>query len=281
MRWNAAKSSSGSPAWRILTRGAMVAALAFASLASAAEIRIGGTGNALGTMQRLAEAYAKAQPDTKVAILTSIGTSGAIKAVPKRAIEIGLSSRTLTDEETRSGMSTIEYARSPTVFAVHEKTRADGLTLRSIADIYTGKMANWADGTSIRPLLRQPGDDNTRQVKSLSPEIENALTLAEKKPGMAFAVSDQEAAEKLETIHGAFGVTTLALIRSERRSLRALAIDGVEATPENAKSGRYPLTKHFYFVLPKEPTPAALDFIRFVESDKGKEILRQSGHYLP
>jgi phosphate transport system substrate-binding protein len=85
----------------------------------------------------------------------------------------------------------------------------------------------------------------------------------------------------MESIQGAFGVTTLALIRSEKRSLRALAIDGVEATPENASSGRYPLVKHFYFVLPKNPTAATQEFVKFVKSDKGKEILKQYGHFVP
>ena len=259
----------------------LIAALCLSSVAGAAEIRIGGTGNSLGTMHLLAAAYAKFKPDAKIIVLTSIGTSGAIKALPKRAIEIGLSSRTLTDEEVRAGLSTIEYARSPTVFAVQEKNKTPSITRAQIADIYSGKLTAWPDGVSVRPVLRQPGDDNTRQLKSLSAEIEKAVNIAEQKPGMAFAVTDQEAAEKMESIQGAFGVTTLALIRSEKRSLRVLALDGAEATPENASSGRYPLVKHFYFVLPTEPSAAAVDFVKFVKSERGREILKQYGHFIP
>jgi len=266
---------------RLIVSGALATALCFSFAASAAELRVGGTGNALGTMHLLADAYAKSHPDSKITILTSIGTSGAIKAVPKHAIEIGLSSRILTDEEIRAGLSVTEYARSPTVFAVQEKNKAVSMTLNQLADIYSGKLANWPDGTPIRLILRQPGDDNTHQIKRLSSEMEKAVNSAEQKPGMAFAVTDQEAAEKLEGIQGALGVTTLALIRSEKRNLRALAIDGVEATPENASSGRYPMVKHFYFVLPKDPTPEAEQFVKFVKSDRGKEILRQYGHFIP
>jgi phosphate transport system substrate-binding protein len=249
--------------------------------AVAGDIRIGGTGNALGTMRLLGEAFAKSHPESRPVILGSIGTSGAIKAVPKGAIEIGLSSRPLTDEESRGGVSTTEYARSLTVFAVQEKNATTSLTIAQLADIYGGRMSTWADGTPIRPVMRQPGDDNTRQIKSLSNEIDKAITFAEQRPGLAFAVTDQDAADKMESIQGSLGVTTIALIRSEKRNLRPLALGGVEPTPENARSGSYPLSKHFYFVLPKEPSPAVQEFVRFVQSPAGRKILEQTGHTLP
>lgn len=249
--------------------------------AGAGEVRIGGTGNALGTMRLLAEAYVRQQPGTKPVVLDSIGTSGALKAMPKGAIEIGLSSRALTEAEVQSGMTAVEYARSPTVFAVQEKNPASAITVQQVADIYAGRLMRWPDGTQIRPILRQPGDDNTVQIKRLSPAIEKALAAAEQRPGLAFASNDQEAADKMESIPGSIGVTTLALIRSERRKLRPLALDGVEPTPENARSGRYPMVKRFFFVLPKQPTAETAAFIRFVQSPEGSRILEQTGHTQP
>jgi len=272
---------AGSGGLRRMVFAISMTALWLPLLATAGDIRIGGTGNALGTARLLGEAFAKAHPESKPVILSSIGTSGAIKAVPKGAIDIGISSRLLTDEESRAGLTTTEYARSPTVFAVPEKSKATSITVGQVADIYAGKLANWPDGTPIRPVMRQPGDDNTRQIKSLSAEIDRALVVAEQRPGLAFAVTDQDAADKMESIQGSLGVTTIALIRSERRALRALALGGVEPTPENAESGRYPLVKHFYFVLPKEPSPAVQEFVKFVKSPHGRKILEQTGHTIP
>lgn len=255
--------------------------LSIPATAMAGEIRIGGTGNALGTMRLLGEAFAKSHPDTRITILPSIGTSGAIKAAAKGGIEIGLSSRTLSDEETGAGLVTIEYATSPTVFAVQTKNKTASLSRNQIVDIFSGKMTAWADGTSIRPVLRQPGDDNTRQIKGLSAEMEKSLAIAEQRAGMAFAVTDQEAADKIEMIQGGLGVTTIALILSEKRNLRALAIDNIEPTPQNAASGRYPLLKRFYFVLPKKIPPATQEFVAFVKSAQGRKILEQHGHAIP
>jgi phosphate transport system substrate-binding protein len=249
--------------------------------ASAAELRIGGTGNALGAMRLLAEAYAQNHPESKPLILSSIGTSGAIKSVAKGALEMGLSSRALTEEETGGGLTAIEYARSPTVFAVQEKSKISSLSLQQIADIYSGKLSEWPDGSVIRLVLRQPGDDNTRQIMQLSPEMAKAVSLANQRPGMIFGFNDQEAADKMENLSGSLGVTTIALIRSEKRRLKAVALDGVEPNLENMRSGLYSLIKHFNFVLPKNPPPAVQDFLGFVKSPQGRKILENTGHLVP
>ncbi len=248
--------------------------------ALAEEIKIGGTGNALGTMHLLGDAFNKRNPAVKVVVLNSLGSSGAIKAVPKGAIDIGLTSRPLTTDELALGLVPVDYADTPTVFAISTKSKVKGVTRVQIADIYAGKMANWPDGVPIRPVLRQPGDDNTKQVKSLSTAIETALVSAEQRPGLAYATTDQEAADKIESIPGAIGVTTVALILSENRHLRALSLDGVEPTAKNAASGAYPIAKHFFFVTKLTPSPVVQQFMAFVKSPAGIEILTKTGHWV-
>jgi phosphate transport system substrate-binding protein len=267
---------------RLLALAIATAAMSLAgAAAAAAELRIGGTGNALGTMHLLASAFGKQNPDLKVTVLPSVGSSGAIKAVPKGAIDIGLTSRPLTEEESKPGTVAVEYARTPLVFAVSAKSPVTALTLDQIADIYNGRMMNWPDGSQIRPVLRQAGDDNTRQIRQVSPALDKALSAAEKRPGMAFATIDQEAAEKTESIPGALGVTTLSLIISENRPLRTLTLDGVEPTVGNASSGKYPLVKRFYLITRTDQSAAVKLFIAFVRSPAGREILIRSGNWIP
>lgn len=264
--------------WLLVSVAASVLA---AGGAQAAEIKIGGTGNALGTLRLLGDAFNRKYPDVKVSVLRSIGSSGALLAVPRGAIDIGLTSRELTDEERSRGIIATEYARTSTVIAVSTKTRATTLSREQLADIYTGKLSQWQDGTTIRPILRQPGDDNTKQLISLSPAIERALAVAEKRPGIPFATTDQETADKIETIPGAIGVSTLSLILSENRQLRVLALDGVEPTAHNGAIGRYPLIKRFFFITQPIPSAPVQQFIAFVRSPAGREILTQTGHWFP
>jgi phosphate transport system substrate-binding protein len=260
---------------------AAAAVLCTGPAAAAEELRIGGTGNALGAMQLLATAYALRNPGTRVVVLPSIGTSGAIKAVAKDALAIGLSSRALTDEESALGAIAVEYARTPLVFAVASTSSAMALTLGQIADIYNGKLANWPDGTQIRPVLRQAGDDNTRQIRQISAAMDLALTAAEQRPGMPFATNDQETADKLQSIPGAFGATALGLILSEGRPLRALKLDGVEPTASNGASGKYPYAKRFFYITRPDPSATAKAFIAFIESPAGRDILVHAGHWIP
>lgn len=266
---------------RRLLLALLAAALCWVPHAQAEEIRIGGTGNALGTVRLLGDAFGKRYPQIKIIVLNSLGSSGAFKAIPKGAIDIGLSSRAVTDQERAAGVVSSEYARSLTVVAVSTKSKVTAITRQQLADIYRGQLTQWPDGTAIRPVLRQPGDDNTRQIKSLSPEIEKALVAAEQRSGLAFAVTDQEAADKIESIAGALGVSTLALIASEGRSLRALKLDGVEPTVSNGESGAYPIVKRFFFITKPTPSAAVQQFIAFVASPDGREILARTGHWVP
>lgn len=256
-------------------------AMFIAGAAAAEGIKIGGTGNALGTMRLLGDAFGKQNPDMKVTVLPSVGTSGAVKAVPKGALDIGLSSRPLTEEERKLGAIAVEYARTPLVFAVSTKIKVKALTLDRIADIYNGKMANWPDGSQIRPILRQVGDDNTRQIRLMSPAIDKALSAADQRPGIPFATTDQEAADKTESIPGALGVTTLSLINSENRPLRALTLNGVEPTVSNAASGKYPHVKRFFLITRSDPSAAVKRFIAFMQSPAGRAILIRAGNWIP
>lgn len=263
---------------------ALAAVLAFlaAGPGQAAEmLRIGGTGNALGAMQRVGEAFAKRNPGVTVKVLPSLGTSGAVKAVPQGAIEVGLSSRALRDEESRLGVTQFEYARTPFVIAVPRKSPATAITRDDLADFFAGRKPAWPDGTPVRPILRQPGDDNTRQLRQMSPAIDAALTLAEKRPGLPFATTDQEAADKGESVPGALVLTTLGLILSEGRALKPLVLDGVEPTVANAASGRYPHVKRFFLVTRATPSEVTKRFVDFVRSPEGREILAGSGHWVP
>ena len=119
----------------------LVALLALlAGTVMAEEIKIGGTGNGLGTMRLLGAGFSKKYPELKVSVLSSLGSSGAIKAVPGGALDIGIASRVLTDEERKGGIVASEFAQTPTVLAVSTKSSVTGITRAQIADIYAGKL---------------------------------------------------------------------------------------------------------------------------------------------
>lgn len=273
-------------ATQVLYRIGILAGLAIAgsgiswSAAGAEEIKIGGTGMALGTMSALAEAYARSNPDTKIIVLPSLGSSGGIKAVASGAIQIAVAGRALSGSEIGQGLVAVEYGRAPFVFAVSVKTKVTGLTLPQLVDIYSGKTGLWPDGTRIRLVLRPPYDGDSETVRNLSAEMREALGNAEKRPGMHIAVNDQDNADSLERIAGAIGVTTLVQIISEQRQLKALSLNGVEPSPATLASGSYPMYRTLFLVTGPRTSPAAKKFVAFVQSPAGREILSRTGHWL-
>lgn len=246
----------------------------------AQDIKIGGTGAALGTMQLLAQAYAKTRADARITVLPSMGSGGGIKAVLAGAIQLGVSSRPLGESESSAGAVAFEYASTPLVFATATASKVAGLTSQNLVDFYAGKDEAWPDGTKVRLMLRPIGDSDSETIKSLSPSMRAAVSAAEQRKGMAFTVSDQEAATAIEKVPGALGPTTLALLQSEKRALKALALDGVVPNAQTLANGSYPLHKQLLIVTGPKTPPEAHAFAAFVRSAAGRQVLQQTGHWV-
>ncbi len=240
-------------------------------------IKIGGTGCALGGIKAVAQAFEKKHPEIKIKVLPSLGSGGSIKAVLSGAVDLALSARQLTDAERREGAYVVEYARTPFAFVTAESTVAAPLSLVQVAEIYGGKKQRWPDGTPIRLVLRPETDSDMLFLKGISPEMEKAVRRALQQEGMLIASTDQDNANLLGAIRGAFGACTLAQIQSEKRRLTPLALDGVTPSVANLANGTYPYSKTFFAVTGRSSL-ATYRFLRYLQSPEGRAILTRTGH---
>ncbi len=256
----------------------LAALLAFGPRSAvAATIRISGTGGAIGTMRILGEAFRKVRPDTRVVVTPSIGTGGAIKAVCDGDLEVGLSSRLPNAGECDRGCVARAYAKTPFVFGANMSVGAIGLTLPEIADIYLGKKDRWENGTRIRLILRPQGESDIERLKGMSPEMAAAVESAMRREGLIVAMTDQDTADAIEKIPGAFGGVTLAVVISEKRNIRVLKLNGVAPTARALANGSYPYAKTFYMITKRNSQPAVRQFVDFVRSPAGRAILSENG----
>ena len=257
------------------------AAIWLASPAARAEtIKIGGTGSALGTMQQLGKVFASANPGTTVVVVPSLSSGGGIKAALAGSIDIAVSARPAKAEEATAGINMAAYARTAFVIATPKTNPTSSLTLREVADIYAGRRPAWPDGTPVRVILRPAGDSDNMALQEMSPEVNAALSeaLAKKDTtGMAVAMNDQEAANLLEKTPGAIGSSTLALLVSENRSLKALAINGVSPSAKTLADGSYPYYRTFYAGTTAKLSPAAAKFMAFLRSPAAAAIIQENG----
>lgn len=274
--------------WRRFLHGALDRALAlliaaFAPLAAAdTTIRVGGTGSGLGTMQRLAEAYARKEPSSRMVIVPNLGSSGGVKALLAGVVDLAVISRAPKAEELAGGLIAYEYGRTPFVFVTHSKSDASSISLRAAAEYFSGRAAQWPDGVPVRLVLRPASDGDTALQAAFSPAMAEAIKLAHARPGMVIANTDQDAADEAARLPGSLANAALALLLSEERRLRILALDGVSPSVNALADGTYPHHKRLFLLWRRDgQSTTAQRFVDFVRSDEGRQLLGKLGHWVP
>jgi len=261
-----------------------VLAVIFLSLLSATPvlaneiIQIGGTGTAIGVMKLLGAAYEKKYPAVHIEVLPSMGTPGGIKAALDGAIAIAVAGRALNDEEIKGGAVGVEIARTPFVFVTNEKNPPTGITSAELVNIYSQKTLAWPGGEPIRLVLRPARETSSMILKAISPEMENAMAIAQAKEGMILAATDQESAEAVAKIPGALGASTLTQIITEKQPLKVLALNGSRPSVRGLADGSYKLYKPIILVTTPKTPEAARRFAAFVLSAEAHPILENSGN---
>jgi len=238
-------------------------------------LTVGGTGSGLGVMRLLGQNYNSFHPEVSVNVLPSLGSAGGIRALKDGAIDLAISSRLLHEKE-KAGIIGYLLGRSPFVFVVHPATQVDDVTENQLAGIYSGNITTWQDGVQIRRIIRPVADTDWQIMRTISPEVAEALDGAQETSGLFLAVTDSDVLSYIERVHGSFGAATLAMILAEKRRVKILSFDGIQ--PGTAVSGtQYPLEKQFIILMRDNTSANVRDFIDFIFSDRGKSILAQVG----
>ena len=155
------------------------------------------------------------------------------------------------------------------------------VTRQELLEIYQLKRTAWPDGTRIRLVLRPPAVSDTLFLRGLSPAWKKAMEQLEARPGMLEVASAQEAAAHVEKSPGALTTSTVNLIVTEKRAMKALSIDGVGPNSGSIADGTYPYYKQIFLITLPKPSPTVQSFIAFVRSKAGHEILVRTGHVVP
>lgn len=249
------------------------------AVGGAATLTIPGTGACEETLRRVAIDFERAHPLSKVVVPPSVHSEGGIAQVIDGKAILARVSRPLTPEEEGKGLTHLVFARDAVVFAVGAGVTARTLTIRQLADIFSGKIVTWEQMNGgkgpIRVLYRQTGDSNSTRLQSTFKEFRNLRFTREGKA----LYYDHEMLEMLRKYRNAVGYLTLSTIAGSGPPIPFLSIDGVAPTKENIAGGRYLLVTEYAFVYRKGALPPeAAEFIDFLFTAEGKKSL--SGHGL-
>lgn len=107
------------------------------------KITLAGSTSVAPLMDKLKDAFNKKAPNVSIEIQES-GSSAGIQSAIEGAVEIGMSSRELKDEE-KTDLTVKQIAMDGIAVIVNNDNTLDNITSDQIKDIYTGKTTDWSD----------------------------------------------------------------------------------------------------------------------------------------
>jgi phosphate transport system substrate-binding protein len=201
------------------------------------------------------------------------GSSAGITAAQTGTADIGMSSRSL--KESEAGLYTIEIAKDGLAIIVHPNNPVSDLTLNQLRKIYATEITHWNEvggtDTKIHIITREDGSGTRSAFEE--------LVMGDMKISPRAIVQDSNGAVRqlVADDPNAIGFISLGLVEIGERPVKAISLGGIAANHENVLNGTYNLSRPFLFVCNGEPTGSTKDFIDFVLSEQGRDILRAEG----
>ena len=241
---------------------------------------IKGSTTVLPVAQATAEAYMKINPGINIS-LSGGGSGNGIKALIDGSTNIATASRFIKPKEVNlaqeKGVNPAAHriAIDAIVPIVHPKNPVTDLTTEQLSLIYQGKIRNWKEvgGEDLKIVVV------SRDTSSGTYEVweEKILHKAKVTPRAQLQASNGAIIQTVSRNKYALGYIGLGYLN---KSVRALKVNGTEATVATALSGAYPVARPLFMYTNGQPKGIVSDFINFVVSKDGQEIVRKEG-YIP
>ena len=201
------------------------------------------------------------------------GSGTGITAISEGRCDIGLSSRSLKDEEKAKGLEETVLALDGIAMIVNPANEISDLTVEQIAKIYTGEITNWKDvggkDAEIVVIGREAGSGTRDGFESITKTAEKCQYRQE-------LTSTGDVITTVSQNPDAIGYASLASVKN---TVKALNVDGVTPTEETVKNGSYKIQRPFVLVTKSGVTlsDAAQAFFDYATSAKASEIIAAAG----
>ncbi len=244
---------------------------------SAKTLTIKGSTTVLPIAQSCAEAFMNKHSDVNISVQGG-GSGVGIASIIDDTADIGDASRPIKDQEKatakENGVDAYEnvIAADGIAVIVHPTNSINGLTKEQIKEIYTGKISNWKDvGGKNAQIVIVSRDSSSGTFEAFN---EMALEKEKVRPDALLNASNQAVATTISKTPGAIGYVGLGYLSS---SVKAVTVNGVEATKANVVNGSYPLARNLYMYTNGKPQGVVKDFIDFVLSTEGQKLVDKEG----
>lgn len=221
----------------------------------------------------LSEAFMEEYPEVTVTA-EFVGSGAGIEAVTNGTADIGNSSRSLKDEEKAAGVVENVVAIDGIAVCVDPANEVADLTKEQLTNIYNGTVTNWKEvGGADEPIIvigREAGSGTRGAFEELV-DLQDACKYANELDSTGAVIA------KVASTPGAIGYASLDALDD---SVKALSLEGVEATAENIKAGNYFLSRPFVMATKgeiSEQNDLVQAWFDFVLGDEGQQVASEVG----
>lgn len=201
------------------------------------------------------------------------GSGTGITAVAEGRCDIGLSSRSLKDEEKSQGLKETVLAYDGIAVIVNPENPVADLDVETIAKIYTGEITNWKDvggndGEIV--LIGREANSGTRDGFESITDTEDKCKYRQE------LTSTGDVIATVASNTNAIGYASVASVKD---TVKAITVGGVEPNEETIKDGSYVIQRPFVLVTKEDVTlsSAAQMFYDYALSESAKEIITGAG----
>ena len=221
----------------------------------------------------VAESFMEKYPNVTVTAEFT-GSSAGIESVLAGSVDIGNSSRNLKDDEKSAGAVENIVAIDGIAVVTDPANKVEDLTKDQLVSIYTGETKNWSevggDDQAIVVVGREAGSGTRGAFEELL-DIADACVYANELDSTGAVMA------KIASTPGAIGYVSLDVVDD---SVKALKLDGVDATEENIKAGNYALSRPFVMATKGEISEQKTEvqaLFDYLSSDEGKALIKSVG----
>ncbi len=234
----------------------------------------GGTAH-IPVMKSAAREIMTKYPDVVITIAGG-GSGLGVEQAAKGLVHIGNTGRPLKPAEVEKfQLQSFPFAIDGVAAVVHPDSSVKNVTRQQLMDIFLGKITNWKEvggkDAAITVYTREDGS-GTRDCfvsKGLNKgTVVSSAIVMNSNGAMKTAVAQDE---------NALGYVSIGHLDE---SIKALALDGIAASQENAQSMTYPVVRQLYMNTKGTPEGATKAFIEYILSPEATVFIKKSG-YIP
>ncbi|MHB8092955.1 MAG: phosphate ABC transporter substrate-binding protein [Syntrophales bacterium] len=250
---------------------------ASAGAAFAEKIVIKGSTTVLPIAQATLEAFMKKNPGSSIS-LSGGGSGEGIKALIDKTADIATMSREVKKKEIDLGREKgIEVyqnivAIDAIVPVVNPKNKIGNLSTDQLSQIYQGKITNWKEvGGDDLAIVVVSRDSSSGTFEAWA---ELVLKKARVFPRAQLQASNGAIVQAVSKNKYAIGYIGLGYID---KSVKALKVNGIEASAKTALSKEYPVARALYMYTSGKPQGETASYINFVLSPEGQKLVQKTG----